>query len=137
MNRKSLKNLFSLLIVIALSTMVYSFVLVPVQNEWVVPEQYKTMKNPTDKTDKENIGIGKGIFNKNCKSCHGEIGKNKALPLDPSPGDPATGNFVKDNDGELFYKIEKGRGQMPSFEKKFEDKEDIWLIIDYIRSKQK
>ena len=37
--------------------------------EWLVPDKYKTMKNPTSVT-KEDLAIGKNLYKKHCKSCH-------------------------------------------------------------------
>ncbi|MCK5400891.1 MAG: cytochrome c, partial [Flavobacteriaceae bacterium] len=41
-----------------------------VQDEWIVPDEYVNMENPIDAdTDK---AIGKSLYNKHCKSCHGK-----------------------------------------------------------------
>ena len=39
---------------------------------WVVPAKYQTMKNPTD--PKVDLAIGKSLYSKHCKSCHGSEG---------------------------------------------------------------
>ena len=44
------------------------------QTEWVVPEEYKTMVNPTDAADEDNLEIGEELYMKHCKSCHGKEG---------------------------------------------------------------
>ena len=42
-------------------------------DEWVVPEKYKTMKNPyAGEADAE--GVGKNLFKTHCASCHGKEG---------------------------------------------------------------
>jgi hypothetical protein len=66
-------------------------------------------------------------------SCHGTPGKANYLNLVPPPGDPATDKIQKNNDGEIFYKLTVGRGQMPSFRSVLSTNE-IWNIISYIRS---
>jgi mono/diheme cytochrome c family protein len=40
----------------------------------------------------------------------------------------------KQSDGSLFYKISEGREDMPSFKKKIPDEEDIWSIVNYLRT---
>ena len=52
-------------------------------------------------------------------------------------GDFSTPATQKQTDGELFYKITEGRGDMPSFKKKIPDDEDRWLVINYVRTLKK
>ena len=43
-----------------------------IQDKWVVPAKYVTMKNPVPaKTD---AAVGKSLYDKHCKSCHGKEG---------------------------------------------------------------
>ena len=42
------------------------------QDEWVVPEEYVNMKNPTDPS--QDLNIGKVLYRKHCQSCHGKEG---------------------------------------------------------------
>ena len=105
--------------------------------KWEVPSAAKKMKNPTDKANKENILIGKSLYNKHCKSCHGKTGAGdgpKAAELDESCGDFTNTDFQSQTDGELFYKTNEGKDDMPSFKKKIKEGEDIWLIINHIRT---
>jgi mono/diheme cytochrome c family protein len=37
----------------------------------------------------------------------------------------------------LFYKTAEGRVDMPSFKKKIADQEDIWNLVNYMRSLKK
>jgi mono/diheme cytochrome c family protein len=106
---------------------------------WVVPEAAKKVKNPT-KADSENLALGKSLFNKHCKSCHGSGGKGdgpKSKELETDPGDFTSADFHKQTDGELFYKTKEGRDDMPSFKKKISSDEDIWLLVDYVRALKK
>ena len=68
---KTIKNL-SLIGVITF--IFFSFTHNVDQDGWIVPDEYKTMSNPTDGADKENMAIGKSLYNKHCKSCHGKEG---------------------------------------------------------------
>jgi mono/diheme cytochrome c family protein len=105
------------------------------QDEWVVPEKYEKMKNPTDPEQDKNIG--KALYSKHCQSCHGKEGYgdgNKAAGLKGDLGDFSTSEFQAQSDGALFYKTSFGRGDMPEYTKKMPDDEDRWLIVNYMRT---
>jgi mono/diheme cytochrome c family protein len=107
------------------------------QDEWKVPEEYQNMKNPTDASDKENLSIGKSLYSKHCKSCHGKEGYGdgpKAAEQEGDLGDFSSEDTQSQSDGALFYKITTGREDMPKFEKKIPDAEDRWLIVNYMRT---
>jgi mono/diheme cytochrome c family protein len=100
---------------------------------WVVPANYKTMKNPVT-FDK---AAAAALYSTHCKSCHGKEGLGdgpKAAQLDTPSGDFTTAAFQKQSDGSLFYKTLEGRDDMPSFKKKLPDEEDIWQLVHYIRT---
>jgi hypothetical protein len=40
------------------------------------------------------------------------------------------------NDGALFYKTLEGRDDMPNFKKKIPYEEDIWDVVNYVRTFQ-
>ncbi|MBI2794527.1 MAG: cytochrome c [Ignavibacteria bacterium] len=108
-------------------------------SKWVVPEAAKSVKNPTDKTNQENSDVGKSLYTKFCKSCHGKEGfgdgpKAKELDGKDNMGDFSSDEFQKQTDGTLFYKITKGKDDMPAFNKKIKDDEDRWLIVNYLRT---
>ena len=105
---------------------------------WNVPDKEKALKNPV-KSDAANVENGKGLWAKYCKSCHGAKGLgdgSKAKELETNPGDFSTDlkNFT---DGELFYKTKEGRDEMPSFKKKLPDDNDIWTLVNYMRTLSK
>ena len=95
--------------------------------EWVVPEELAATSNPSDYT-LENIKQGKAIYIKNCKSCHGDPGKNNPLALNPMPVDMASEKMQANSEGVLFYKITNGRGVMPPFESTLSEP-DRWLLV--------
>lgn len=131
-----MKTLKNLTIIGAVSFVLFSFANI-IQDEWIVPDKYVNMINPTDKTDKENLSIGKSLYSKHCKSCHGKEGYGdgtKAADQEGDLGDFSTAEFQSQTDGELFYKSTMGRNDMPEFIKKISDDEDRWLIINYIRT---
>ena len=103
---------------------------------WDVPEKYKTMKNPTEDS-KRNMKIGKMLYAKHCKSCHGNQGLGdgpKAASLETFPGDFSSEAFQSQTDGELYYKTTFGRDEMPAYESTIPSDEDRWLIVHYMRT---
>ncbi|NQV53359.1 MAG: c-type cytochrome [Flavobacteriales bacterium] len=104
---------------------------------WEVPDAAKNMKNPTSSSDKEGMAIGKSLYNKHCKSCHGSEGMGdgpKAGELDTDCGDFTMEEFQSQSDGSIFYKTREGRDDMPSFKKKITEEEDVWYIVNYLRT---
>lgn len=113
-----------------------SFVTKSQRDPWPVPDKYKTMANPV-KSDAASIAEGKTLYGTHCQSCHGKKGKGdgpKAAQLDTECGDFTTAEFQKEPDGALFYKTFEGRKDMPSFKKKISDQEDIWKLVNYMRT---
>ena len=103
---------------------------------WPVPDKDNKMANPV-KADASSVDAGKAIWAKQCQSCHGKSGKGdgtKAAGLDTYPGDFTQASVQGETDGALFYKISEGRGDMPSFKKKIPDAEDIWSVVNYMRT---
>ena len=129
-----MKNLKFLTLFGAVVFMLYSFSSV-LQEEWVVPEKYQNMKNPTDPS--VDLSIGKSLYAKHCQSCHGKEGYGdgkKADEVDGDLGDFSSEEFQAQTDGALFYKTTFGRDDMPDYTKKMPDDEDRWLIVNYMRT---
>ena len=106
---------------------------------WPVPDKYAKMPNPV-KSDATSIAAGKELWAKHCQSCHGKSGKgdgSKAAQLKTLPDDMTKADVQKQTDGAFFYKTSEGRKDMPSFKKKIPDQDDIWSIINYIRTLKK
>ena len=129
-----MKTLKFLTVIGVISFTLFSFTSF-VQEEWKVPEKYINMENPIDpKVDKN---IGKSLYSKHCKSCHGREGYgdgSKADELEGELGDFSSEEFQEQTDGTLFYKTTFGRDDMPEYTKKMPDDEDRWLIVNYIRT---
>jgi len=105
------------------------------QEEWVVPAKYEKMTNPTDPD--EDKDIGKQLYSKHCQSCHGKTGLGdgkKADEVEGDLGDFSSAEFQAQSEGALFYKSYIGRDDMPNFEKKIPDEEDLWLVVNYMRT---
>lgn len=105
------------------------------QEPWKAPAKYEKMTNPyVDTADDENIG--KILYSKHCKSCHGSKGKGdgpKADSVDTEIGDFSEDAFKNQSDGALYYKTFIGRDDMPSFQKKITDEKDQWMVVNYIK----
>jgi len=107
---------------------------------WTVPAKYKAMKTTVKAGDPSINTVGKDLFSKNCKSCHGAKGLGdgpKAANLKTSTGNFSTAKFQANSDGELYYMSFVGRDEMPNFEKKILDEADRWAVIGYIRTLKK
>jgi len=125
-------KIFTLLGILSLAF--FSFTAL-IQDEWIVPSEYQNMKNPTNPN--EDLQIGKSLYSKHCKSCHGKEGYgdgSKAEEQEGDLGDFSTSEFQAQSDGALFYKTTIGRDDMPEYTKKMPDDEDRWLIVNYIRT---
>jgi mono/diheme cytochrome c family protein len=106
---------------------------------WVVPEKAAKTPNPV-KADKESLTAGKALWSLHCESCHGKTGLGdgkKAAQLKTQPADFTKATFQAQTDGSVFYKISEGRQDMPSFKKKIPDQEDIWNLVNYMRTFKK
>lgn len=106
---------------------------------WVVPDKYVKMANPV-KADAESLKDGKDLWNKHCSPCHGKTGKgdgSKAAQLETALSDFTAADVQKQSDGEMFFKTIEGRDEMPSFKKKIPEEEDVWLVVNFIRTLKK
>ncbi|MCA1758052.1 MAG: cytochrome c [Bacteroidales bacterium] len=101
--------------------------------DWVVPQEYSLRLSPFEFTE-ESAEAGRTIYTVSCLSCHGNPGRNNFLrSLSPQPGDPASEKYQLNSDGDIFYKVSEGRGQMPGF-KNVLTQTDIWNVVSYIRT---
>jgi mono/diheme cytochrome c family protein len=106
------------------------------EKPWEAPAKYQKMKNPELK-NADSDQIGRILYSKHCKSCHGSKGKGdgkKSASLDTKTPDFTKESFKNQTDGTLYYKTFIGRDDMPSFKKKITDTEEQWLIVNYIKS---
>jgi mono/diheme cytochrome c family protein len=102
----------------------------------VMPADAKSLVNPVKPTP-ESQAHAKKVYGYDCALCHGANGNGKGdvvadmkLTLKDYT-DPAA---LKDlTDGELFYVIKNGKGQMPP-EGDRAKPEDIWNMVILVRS---
>jgi len=105
--------------------------------DFKIPPQEVSRENPVNPTAAV-IADGNQIYLKlDCAVCHGKNGNGKGFMAGASRYDCRDWrdrNSLKDlTDGELFYILNKGKGNMPGYERKV-DSQQAWLMVDYIRS---
>jgi mono/diheme cytochrome c family protein len=130
---KSLKLVFASALLMLISFSVFAQ-----PKPWIVPANFKTMKNPVAAGD-ASTKAGLVLYTKNCASCHGKTGLGdgvKARSLKQFPGDFSKEDYQKQSDGDLFYKTKFGRDEMPKYDGKLSD-DDIWNIINCTRTFKK
>jgi len=130
---KSKMMIISMVIVIFIAATSFTFFQ---QKPWPVPDKNSKMPNPV-KSDDASLKTGKAVWSKDCASCHGKSGKgdgSKSASLKTPPGDFTSAAVKGETDGALFYRISEGRGDMPSFKKKIPDAEELWSVINYMRT---
>ena len=133
MKNQDLK-IFGVLLVVFLVSL--GFTITEQGDPWEVPQKYVDMKNPVAASS-TSIADGKALYLKHCKSCHGKEGLGdgpKAAQLDTPCGDFTDEGFQEQTDGTIFYKTKFGRDDMPSFDKKIPYDEDIWSLVNYMRT---
>lgn len=105
---------------------------------WNAPAASASKANP--QKGPESVANGKVLYAKHCQSCHGKTGLGdgtKAAELKTEPGDFSTATFQSQSDGSLFYKTSEGRDDMPSYKKKITDPNDIWDVVNFLRTLKK
>lgn len=108
---------------------------VPRTKPIVVPETEKNRQNPIPNVP-EAIEAGRTLFSSQCAMCHGVKGNGKgdlAVRLKLTIPNLADAKLQRTRtDGELFYLISKGHGEMPA-EQRLPD-QNKWEMILYIRT---
>lgn len=107
-----------------------------IQDPWEVPAEYQNMENPyAGVKDRDKIGFD--TYAMYCQSCHGKKGLGDGINsklLETPVASFTEQNFKAQTDGSLYYKIYTGRNEMPSFERIITEEEDLWLLVNYIKS---
>jgi mono/diheme cytochrome c family protein len=107
---------------------------------WKIAPEYKNKKNPHE-VNAAFLSIGKDVYAKHCRSCHGNAGKGdgpKARNLKTHPGDFSDAAWQASvTDGEIYFMSIIGRDEMPNYESKIPDEEERWAVVAYIRSLKK
>lgn len=96
--------------------------------EWPVPADQASVQNPVPLSPKA-LSNGRTLYETQCKACHGAKGLGDgAIPA----ANLVSEESLAQSDGAHFWKLQQGRGQMPSFAAL--PAEQLWEVIHYIRS---
>jgi mono/diheme cytochrome c family protein len=126
------------LCIVSSAIMLLSISLTAQVKPWVVPANFKSMKNPVAMSDASKAA-GQALYAKTCTPCHGKTGLGdgvKSKSLKTPMNNFTSAEFQNQADGELFYKTKTGRGEMTKYEGKLTDN-DIWNLVNYTRSFKK
>lgn len=103
---------------------------------WVVPQEYKSLKNPLP-ASQANLHSARDIYFEECVQCHGERGHGdgpQARSHYPLPADLTDPKLLRNvTDGEIFYQISQGRRPMPSFKNRL-TQDQRWQLVLLMRS---
>jgi Cytochrome C oxidase, cbb3-type, subunit III len=128
------KFVFAALLILICVLIVYS--LIQQNKPWIVPEEYKALKNPLLPSE-PNLNSAKQIYSEECAQCHGEHGKGdgpEARTHAPLPADLTDSKRMATvTDGEIFYQISEGRRPMPSFKNRL-TQDQRWQLVLLVRS---
>lgn len=104
--------------------------------KWEIPEKYQKLVNP-HKNDADLTAIGKTLYAKHCRACHGNTGKGdgpKAARLQTVMNSFASAEFQAQSDGVIYYQSIVGRDEMINFETKIVEEEDRWAVVNFLRT---
>ena len=126
-----MKVIFS---IICLAAIVIFSELTVTAHEWMAPKEFADIQNPLP-VEPETISHGKGLYQQLCSDCHGEnlAGLSAEITGLTKPTPNLKARLKTHSDGDFFWKIENGKGDMPSFKDELND-EEIWSILQFIRS---
>jgi mono/diheme cytochrome c family protein len=108
----------------------------PAGSAYVIPPEEAKKPNPIKATP-ASLAEGKMMYGYDCVPCHGASGNGKgelAAELKLNLKDFRDATSLKDlSDGEMYYIIYKGKGQMPKEEGR-QKPDGIWNMINFVRS---
>ena len=100
------------------------------------PAEAKALKNPLSNTQK-SIARGRTLYmTSGCVSCHGNDGK-AMIEVVANATDLTNPSLYKSGSepGEIFRSIRDGAGvAMPPFKAQISHEEDIWHLVNFVRS---
>ncbi len=98
----------------------------------------KVLKSPIENSDK-HIARGEWVYRNYCQVCHGMTGlgdgpvTKRGVPPPPSLLSDKVKNM---KDGQLYFIISNGKGNMASYRSQVQ-REDRWKVIQYLRTMEK
>jgi mono/diheme cytochrome c family protein len=111
------------------------------QSDWTIPASATREFNPTAASP-EVLANGRKTFESKCQRCHGKDGRGHGPEAD---ADHPAGNFTDrmraafNPDGVMFYKVWNGREspKMPAFRKEGMSKDEVWAVIQFVKTFRK
>ncbi|QQS48322.1 MAG: c-type cytochrome [Acidobacteriota bacterium] len=103
--------------------------------QWQAPAEAAAVVNPY-KNKPDAVQLGRMYYNQKCVDCHGKTGQGNgwmSRGLLRPPTNLASKVVQANTDGELFWKITKGKSPMPAHGIRFDD-EQRWHIVTYLRT---
>jgi mono/diheme cytochrome c family protein len=103
--------------------------------EYKIPPEAAQKANPVNPTP-ESLAKGKKMYMIDCAMCHGANGDGKGdMASDIKNVTDFTNPDVQKahTDGEWFYIIRKGKGDMPPEGDRAKD-DDVWNLVNYVRA---
>jgi mono/diheme cytochrome c family protein len=104
--------------------------------EYKIPPEDAQKPNPVKPTA-ESLARGKRVYAIDCALCHGDKGDGKGdMASDIKNITDFTNPDVQKHaaDGEWFYIIRKGKGDMPPEDEGRAKVEEVWNLVNYIRA---
>lgn len=102
---------------------------------WQAPADAAAVVNPY-KGKPDAVKLGRMYYNQKCVDCHGKSGLGNgwmSRGLLRPPTNLASKVVQANTDGELFWKITKGKSPMPAHGVRFDD-EQRWYIVTFLRT---
>lgn len=100
-----------------------------------MPASARDIPNPVPPTA-QNLVAAESIYSDRCARCHGDHGAGDgpdASLYKPLPASLTADQTRQTSDGELFWKIGKGRRPMPGYESEL-TAEQRWQLVNLLRS---
>lgn len=99
-----------------------------------MPAAAKYRSNPVPAG--QNLAAAQSLYADRCARCHGEDGSGDgpdAKLYKPLPSSLVSDQVRQSTEGELFWKISKGRRPMPGYEGELSE-EQRWELVNLLRS---
>ena len=107
----------------------------PAKEPWKAPARAARKANP-HAADAASLKAGKAVYNAECADCHGRSGAGDgpgARDLKSAVPPLTRPEVWRQSDGELFWKLSTGRGDMPGFDDMLSD-DERWHAVNYARA---
>ena len=107
----------------------------PAKDEWKAPARAARKANP-HAADAASLKAGKTVYAAECADCHGKGGAGDgpgARDLESAVPSLTKPEIWRQSDGELFWKLSTGRGDMPGFDDMLGE-DERWHVVNYARA---